>query len=139
MEAVHELRFPTCLVTLGLGAEKYRYPPPPSPFPVPDAPVIAAPLIRTIRPIMTHDRSRCCSSSSPEQPSSGSFLHFIEPPLLLKHALRGFQSPRGFALFMADFYFYIRMTSAQHIMADCVLEKRMFGSWGSAEGFETQR
>lgn len=42
----------------------------------------------------------------------------IGPPLLLKHAV-GSSEPARSALFMADFYFYIRMTSAPHYSRLC--------------------
>lgn len=63
--------------------------------------------------------------------------HFIELLLLLafKRALWVFTEPSELALFMADFYFYIRMTSAQHIIADFVLENRCFWLGGALEGF----
>lgn len=56
----------------------------------------------------------------------------IGPPLLLKHAA-GSSGPAHVALFKADFYFYIRMTSARHVIADFVLENGCFGVGGGSE------
>lgn len=47
----------------------------------------------------------------------------------------GFSESSKFALFMADFYFYLRMTSARHIIADFVLENGCFWLGGALEGF----
>lgn len=53
----------------------------------------------------------------------------------LQNAVCGFFRDSEFALFMDGFYFYIRMTSARHIIADFVLENGCFWLGGALEGF----